>query len=52
MFTHLFKGIGCINVTDLVVPGIFLHEEIIQKLNHKIINIYLFMINMIIIIVT
>ena len=51
MFNHLFKGVGCINMTDLVVPGIFSHEEIIQKLNQQIIMIFiLFMINMIIMI--
>ena len=50
-FNHLFKGVGCINVTDLVVPGIFLHEEMIQKLNLEIIMTFvLFLINMIIII--
>ena len=51
MFYHLFKGVGCINVTDLVVPGIFSHEETIQKLNLQIIMIFIpFMINMIMII--
>ena len=41
MINHLFKGVGCINVTDLVVPGIFLHEEMIQKLNLEIIIIFI-----------
>ena len=28
-------------MTDLVVPGIFLHEEMIQKLNQEIIIIFI-----------
>ena len=50
---HLFKGVGCINVTDLVVPGIFSHEEIIQNLNQQIIIIFIrFMIIIMIIVFT
>ena len=53
LLNHLFKGVSCINVTDLVVPGIFSHEEIIQNLNQQIIIIFiLFMIIMMIIVVT
>ena len=51
-FNHLFKGVGCINVTDLVVPGIFLHEEMIQKLNLEIIMTFVLFMIIIIIMIT